>query len=103
MLITSMWCSHQLHACMQGMVLLDGMMNPQTMWQFTAILVLLSGHWPPRGLLSGCWPPGLHPAEATDEGAAEVAGPAPQGSSSSESGARGWARERVAMPTRKAG
>ncbi|KAK9803002.1 hypothetical protein WJX73_009078 [Symbiochloris irregularis] len=42
----------------KGMVLLASHLQPQTAWTFTALLVLLSGHWPPRGLLSGCWPPG---------------------------------------------
>ena len=33
-------------------------MQPQAVWHFEAVLVLLSGLWPPRGLVSGCWPPG---------------------------------------------
>lgn len=42
----------------QGTVLLDMAMQPRAVWRFEAVLVLLSGHWPPRGLVSGCWPPG---------------------------------------------
>ena len=41
----------------KGMVLLDGLMHSQTVWEFQAVIVLLNGHWPPRGLLSGRWPP----------------------------------------------
>ena len=43
---------------LQGTVLLDMAMQPRAVWRFEAVLVLLSGHWPPRGLVSGCWPPG---------------------------------------------
>ena len=39
------------------MVLLDTAMHTRTVWQFEAVIVLLNGHWPPRGLLSGRWPP----------------------------------------------
>ena len=39
-------------------MLLDMSMQPQAVWRFEAVLVLLSGFWPPRGLVSGCWPPG---------------------------------------------
>ena len=38
---------------LQGAVLLDAAMQPRTVWEFEAVMVLLSGHWPPRGLLSG--------------------------------------------------
>ena len=41
----------------KGMVLLDTGMHTRTVWQFEAVIVLLNGHWPPRGLLSGRWPP----------------------------------------------
>ena len=41
----------------KGAVLLDAASRPQTSWRFEAVLVLLGGHWPPRGLLSGHWPP----------------------------------------------
>lgn len=41
----------------KGMVLLDTAMHTRTVWQFGAVIVLLNGHWPPRGLLSGRWPP----------------------------------------------
>lgn len=41
----------------KGAVLLDCGAAPRTSWEFEAVLVLLGGHWPPRGLLSGCWPP----------------------------------------------
>eukprot|EP00775_Hariotina_reticulata_P008727 gene8727-8908_t len=40
-----------------GAVLLDTAVAPHTYWEFEALLVLLGGHWPARGLLSGCWPP----------------------------------------------
>lgn len=42
---------------MQGTVLLDAEWRPRTVWRFEAVLVLLGGNWPPRGLLSGRWPP----------------------------------------------
>ncbi|KAK9815416.1 hypothetical protein WJX72_003287 [[Myrmecia] bisecta] len=48
----------------KGAVLLDLAMQPRTVWQFEAVLVLLSGHWPPRGLLSGRWPPETADADA---------------------------------------
>ena len=41
----------------KGMVLLDASMHSRTVWEFQAVIVLLNGHWPPRGLLSGRWPP----------------------------------------------
>ncbi|DBA84075.1 TPA: hypothetical protein ACH3X1_006557 [Trebouxia sp. C0004] len=41
----------------KGMVLLDTAMHTRTVWQFEAVIVLLNGHWPPRGLVSGRWPP----------------------------------------------
>lgn len=41
----------------QGTVLLGKEVQPVAVWRFEAVMVLLSGHWPPRGLLSGCWPP----------------------------------------------
>ncbi len=41
----------------RGAVLLGAGTAPRTAWSFQAVLVLLGGHWPPRGLLSGCWPP----------------------------------------------
>ena len=41
----------------KGMVLLDMAMHTRTVWEFEAVIVLLNGHWPPRGLLSGRWPP----------------------------------------------
>ena len=41
----------------KGMVLLDAAMHTRTVWEFQAVIVLLNGHWPPRGLLSGRWPP----------------------------------------------
>lgn len=43
----------------KGMVLLDVATHTRTSWEFEAIIVLLNGHWPARGLLSGRWPP--HP------------------------------------------
>ena len=42
---------------LQGTVLLDAALRPRAVWQFEAVMVLLSGFWPPRGLLSGSWPP----------------------------------------------
>ena len=41
----------------KGMVLLDMTMHTRTVWEFEAVIVLLNGHWPARGLLSGRWPP----------------------------------------------
>jgi len=41
----------------QGTVLLGKEVAPRAVWRFEAVMVLSSGHWPPRGLLSGCWPP----------------------------------------------
>ena len=41
----------------KGMVLLDVQTHTRTVWEFEAVIVLLNGHWPPRGLLSGRWPP----------------------------------------------
>jgi hypothetical protein len=41
----------------KGAVLLSHAYQPRTYWSFEALLVLLGGHWPPRGLLSGGWPP----------------------------------------------
>ncbi|KAK9837788.1 hypothetical protein WJX74_005086 [Apatococcus lobatus] len=41
----------------KGAVLIDADAEPRVAWEFEAILVLLSGHWPARGLLSGHWPP----------------------------------------------
>ena len=38
-------------------MLLDAEWRPRTVWRFEAVLVLLGGNWPPRGLLSGRWPP----------------------------------------------
>ena len=44
-------------AAVQGTVLLDAAFKPKAVWQFEAVMVLLSGFWPARGLLSGDWPP----------------------------------------------
>jgi hypothetical protein len=41
----------------KGAVLLGAAAAAKTYWEFEALLVLLGGHWPARGLLSGCWPP----------------------------------------------
>ena len=37
-------------------MLLDPAFSPQASWELSAVLVLLSGHWPARGLISGKWP-----------------------------------------------
>eukprot|EP00879_Flechtneria_rotunda_P009954 GHRR01010410.1.p1 GENE.GHRR01010410.1~~GHRR01010410.1.p1 ORF type:complete len:1136 (+),score=513.58 GHRR01010410.1:867-4274(+) len=44
----------------KGAVLLHSAAAPHTYWEFEALLVLLGGHWPARGLLSSCWPPVEH-------------------------------------------
>ena len=41
------------HFLPQGAVLLSPSLQPQAATQFEAVLVLLGGHWPARGLLSG--------------------------------------------------
>ncbi|GIL85762.1 hypothetical protein Vretimale_13205 [Volvox reticuliferus] len=41
----------------KGAVLLEPALQPRTSWTFEAVLILLGGHWPPRGLVSGRWPP----------------------------------------------
>lgn len=41
----------------KGAVLLDVAIETTTVYEFEALMVLLGGHWPPRGLLSGQWPP----------------------------------------------
>ncbi|KAL4421140.1 hypothetical protein ABPG77_000775 [Micractinium sp. CCAP 211/92] len=41
----------------KGTVLLDPSLRPQACAEFEAVLVLLGGHWPARGLLSGRYPP----------------------------------------------
>lgn len=79
---------HQLLGCSpsrlrnKGGVLLDVGVGaaPHTYWEFEALLVLLGGHWPPRGLLSGCWPPAgdgpaAEPAAASLVTQPEAAGP----------------------------
>ncbi|GMH38330.1 hypothetical protein BSKO_06214 [Bryopsis sp. KO-2023] len=42
---------------LKGTVLLDSALSMVTVWEFDAVMVLLGGHWPARGLLSGKWPP----------------------------------------------
>jgi hypothetical protein len=49
----SMQVSKESCVLAQGAVLLDAAMQPRTVWEFEAVMVLLSGHWPPRGLVSG--------------------------------------------------
>ncbi len=72
----------------KGAVLLDAAMQPKTLWAFEAVLVLLGGTWPPRGLLSGCWPPldadarlGLSGGSDSGPGAAVLGASAPGGRS----------------------
>lgn len=50
----------------KGGVLLDAGAAPHTYWEFEALLVLLGGFWPARGLLSGSWPPAGEEAPAAD-------------------------------------
>lgn len=66
----------------KGGVLLAAAAAPHTYWEFEALLVLLGGHWPARGLLSGCWPPGQHAA-------ADAAGGAPDASATAASEGQG--------------
>jgi hypothetical protein len=63
----------------KGSVLLDAAAAPHTYWEFEALLVLLGGFWPARGLLSGSWPPAADTTGADDADAAESldAAPAP--------------------------
>lgn len=61
----------------QGAVLLDAAMQPRTVWEFEAVMVLLSGHWPPRGLLSGVFlPERSRPLSGSCQSALECAGKA---------------------------
>lgn len=49
-------CGHTLCLAplpLQGTVLLDPVLQPRACTEFEAVLVLLGGHWPARGLLSG--------------------------------------------------
>jgi hypothetical protein len=41
----------------KGTVLLDTRITPRATWEFSTLMVLLNGQWPPRGLVSGRWPP----------------------------------------------
>ncbi|GLC40915.1 hypothetical protein PLESTF_001055800 [Pleodorina starrii] len=53
----------------KGAVLLEPALQPRTSWTFEAVLILLGGHWPPRGLVSGRWPPvGDDEVDAATEG-----------------------------------
>lgn len=56
---TSIFTSSDPPNARKGMVLLDPAMHTRTSWEVEAVMVLLNGHWPARGLLSGRWPP--HP------------------------------------------
>jgi hypothetical protein len=47
---------------------LGGCAAPRTHWEFEAAVMLLGGHWPPRGLLSGRWPPCGDSGEGGGEG-----------------------------------
>ena len=58
-------------AVVQGLYLLHPGMQPQACWQLTAVLALMAGHWPARGLLSGKWPmlaASVPSAPSVDEG-----------------------------------
>ena len=46
-------CCLSCHCLLQGAVLLHPSLQPQACSQFRAVLVLLGGQWPARGLLSG--------------------------------------------------
>lgn len=54
----------------KGSVLLGPGLRTRTHWSFEAAIILLAGHWPPRGLVSGSWPPRL----GVDGDAGEVCG-----------------------------
>jgi hypothetical protein len=56
----------------KGSVLLDAAAAPHTYWEFEALLVLLGGFWPARGLLSGSWPPAADATCADEADAAEL-------------------------------
>lgn len=51
----------------KGVVLLDPATHTCTTWEFQAVIVLLNGHWPARGLLSGRWPPHPQPHPQTPD------------------------------------
>lgn len=51
---------------LEGNVLLDENIDTATHKAFEAILVLIGGQWPPRGLLSGKWPPDLQVDSESD-------------------------------------
>ena len=107
-------CSAFLVAIVQGMVLLASTLKPCTAWEFTTLLVLLSGHWPPRGLISGRWPPGTVASDdvdgevdSNDDGTDAVAGdvvrPGGSATGNSSDGGSGTRsqRERTSIPMRK--
>lgn len=50
----------------KGAVLLDPSLQPHASTQFEAVLVLLGGQWPARGLLSGRYPPDEGQADAPE-------------------------------------
>eukprot|EP00884_Botryococcus_braunii_P008149 jgi/Botrbrau1/17335/Bobra.0015s0081.1 len=62
----------------KGAVLLHGAAQPKTAWQFEAVLVLLSGHWPARGLLSRRWPPEMAASGTSPEASMACLGSSPR-------------------------
>lgn len=63
----SIFTSSELPNARKGVVLLDLSTPTCTSWEFEAVMVLLNGHWPARGLLSGRWPPHPSPQPQTPD------------------------------------
>jgi hypothetical protein len=81
-------------------VLLDPVLNPGAVWQFEAIMVLLSGFWPARGLLSGAWPPlgGMDAPPPSKSFAGDPSGDDPFSDSSLPQGSPGSSYDRMRTP-----